>query len=205
MSEHPESPDEKQEAPLSMKKRENEVFHLGPTKPCPSCNGDTPEEAVICTRCGYNFETKKKLRTSTGKLKKIVVPLMSFIVIVLVVVVAVNLAKKATGKTKEVIDKSVSTIKEKTNEVSSGITEATKPYLEEAKEALEEVSEEIKVDLQKEGYLKPTEPEEDAPTSENLESEPQPAEGLEENLSADPIFDNLEAKLNKLVFLKKIL
>jgi predicted amidophosphoribosyltransferase len=27
---------------------------------CPSCNADLPRDAVLCTRCGYDFRTDKK-------------------------------------------------------------------------------------------------------------------------------------------------
>ena len=31
---------------------------------CPSCNQDMPEEAVLCVKCGYNRQLKKKVKTA---------------------------------------------------------------------------------------------------------------------------------------------
>jgi len=222
MSENTENPEE-QNSPLILKKRENKVTHLGPTKPCPSCKGDAPEAAVICTLCGYNFETKKKLRTSTGKLKKILIPAFSLVAIIAVAAIAVNLAKNATGKAKEAIDHSVSAIKEKADELSTEITEAAQPYLDDAKEiaaeakgVIGEVSGDIKSDLKKEGYLnsedaaEKNKDEEDASeTFDNADSEediPEDDTGVvtedSEALSAedsngDPVFNKLKAQLDQ--------
>ena len=79
--------------PPRLRVRKDLPAGIGPVKACPSCNSTVAENALICVRCGFNFQTGSHLSTSSGMGRKLAIGgavLVSVLVAVAAIVYLIN-------------------------------------------------------------------------------------------------------------------
>ncbi len=58
-----ESASNNQDAPPRLRVKKDVSPGARPHKPCPQCEADMPEDAVLCVKCGYDARSGKRLKT----------------------------------------------------------------------------------------------------------------------------------------------